>query len=113
MTKRYLFISLVAVVMLVTASAMMLSKKNKKTTGGDALPVVLSSLKMNDGWGYEVMIDNKIYIHQDCIPAIPLFKKFGTESEALLIGNRVLDKIKHGHKPVITLKDITDAHIHY
>jgi Domain of unknown function (DUF4907) len=113
MTKRYLIISLAAVIMLVTASAMILSKKNNSAPGSDILPVALHALKMNDGWGYEVRVDNKVYIHQDCIPAISSFKKFNSESEALLIGKRVVDKIKLGHKPTITLQDISEAHIHY
>jgi len=113
MTKRYWIISLVAVIMLVTASAIIISKKNKTAGSNDMLPVALRTLKMGDGWGYEVLVDNKVYIHQDCIPAISSFKRFSTESEAMLIGNKVVDKIKHGHKPVITLQDINDTHIHY
>lgn len=110
-TKRYLIIVLVSVGMLVTASAVMLSKKNKKAMGSDMLPIALHTLKMKDGWGYEVLVDNKIYIHQDCIPAINSFKKFRTESDAVLIGNRVVDRIKHGQKPVVTLQDISETHV--
>ncbi|GAC1452859.1 MAG: hypothetical protein NVSMB7_15590 [Chitinophagaceae bacterium] len=104
---------LAAVIMMVAGSAVIISKKNKSAGGNDMLPVALRALKMNDGWGYEVLVDNKVYIHQDCIPAISSFKKFTTESEALLMGNRVVDKIKHGHKPIITLQDINDMHIHF
>ena len=113
MTKKYIIILFVAVAMLITASAMMLSKKNKKATGSDLLPVALHSLKLKDGWGYEVLVDNKVFIHQDCIPAIASFKRFGTEAEALQIGNVVIDKIKHGHKPGLTVQEINDSHIHY
>lgn len=112
-TKKYLIISLVSVAMLITASAMIISKKNKNAAGSNLLPVVLHAFKIADGWGYEVLVDNKIFIHQDCIPAISSYKRFSTESEALLIGNRVVDKIKHGHKPITTVQEINDAHIHY
>jgi len=55
----------------------------------------------------------KVFIHQDCIPAISSYKRFSSESEALLIGNKVVNKIKQGHKPAITQQEINDAHIHY
>ena len=113
MTKRYLIISLISVAMLITASAMILSKKNKDATDSSLRPVALRSFKIADGWGYEVLVDNKIYIHQDCIPAIALYKRFNSESEALLIGNLVVDKMKHKHKPGITVQEINNSHIHY
>jgi Domain of unknown function (DUF4907) len=112
MTKKYLIVTSVSIVMLLTASAVMIIK-NKKATGNKLLPVALHSFKMRDGWGYEVLVDNKLFVHQDCIPAISSFKKFTTESEALAIGNRVVDKITHGHKPTITVQEINEAHIHY
>jgi hypothetical protein len=114
MNKRYLIITVVSVIMLLTASAMILLKNNKSATDSNLLPVALHSFKIKDGgWGYEVLVNNKIYIHQDCIPAINSFKRFNTESEALSIGNRVVDKIKHGHKPSITVQEIKDSHIQF
>ena len=113
MTKRVLLILIVAVAMLVTASAVMLSKNNKSNTDSNLVPVELHTLKLTDGWGYEVLVDKKIFIHQDCIPAISLFRRFRTESEALSIGNLVVDKIKKGKKPTISLVEINEAHIQY
>ena len=98
---------------MVTASLIIISKKNKSAGSNNMLPVSLRPLKMADGWGYEVLVDNKVYIHQDYIPAVSLFKRFSTESEALLVGNHVADKLKHGYKPVITVQEINDMHIHY
>jgi hypothetical protein len=112
MTKQYRIIYLVAAAMLVAASVIIISKKNQQAAI-QLLPVDLHALKMTDGWGYEVLVDKKVYIHQDCIPAIPLYKKFNSEAEALLIGNKVIEKIKKGNKPSITLRDINEAHIHY
>ncbi|MEP7279317.1 MAG: DUF4907 domain-containing protein [Bacteroidota bacterium] len=104
---------LVSLALLVTAATVLLSKMNKSTGSPDRLPVALRSFKLTNGWGYEILVDNKVYIHQDCIPAIASFKRFNTEAEALLIGNKVVDKIKHGHKPVMTVVEISNSHIHY
>ena len=101
---------IVAVCLLATGG--ILYKKNQQADN-DLLPVDLYSLKMNDGWGYEVLVDKKIFIHQDCIPAIPSFKRFYSEAEALSVGAIVVGKIKRGHKPAVTLQEIHDAHIHY
>jgi hypothetical protein len=113
MTKRYAAMTAIAAALLLTGSAILFSKKANKATDSKMLPVALHVLRLSDGWGYEVLVDNKVYIHQDCIPAIPSFKRFASESDALSVGNRVVDKIKQGHKPIITLEDISAAHIRY
>lgn len=112
MTKRNILVWLVSAGLLIAGSAMIITKKNQQAVNG-LLPVDLHALKMSDGWGYEVLVDKKVYIHQDCIPAIASFKKFNSEAEALAIGNKVVEKIKQGHKPGISLQEINDAHIHY
>ncbi len=101
-----------AVGMLVTAM-MVLATKNNMPHGAGWVPVEMHALKMANGWGYEVLVDKKVFIHQDCIPAISSYKTFNTASEAMLIGNRVVDKIKRGEKPVITQAEIDACHIHY
>jgi hypothetical protein len=98
--------------MLLSAAAILLVKNNRQA-GDHCMHVDLKAIKMSDGWGYEVLVDKKIYIHQDCIPAIPSFRKFYSEADALLIGSRVVEKIKNGHKPAISLQEIEDAHIRY
>ena len=89
---------------MIAAFAVLIVKKNK--SAGGTLPVALHTLKMADGWGYDVLVNNKVFIHQDCIPAIPSFKRFNSESDALLVANRVADKIKHGHKPIFVIDQI-------
>jgi len=113
MTKKYWLMILAAIIMITAASIILVSKKNKSTGSNNMLPVVVRPLKMADGWGYEVLINDKVYIRQDCIPAIPTYKRFRTEAEAMLIANKVSDKMKHGHKPVMTIREIDSAHIHY
>lgn len=112
MTKKNLLVWLVSAAMLVAGYVILFTKKNQQAAN-DLLPVDLHSVKMADGWGYEVLVDKKIFIHQDCIPAISSFKKFNSESEALLIGNKVVEKIKSGHKPAVTLQEINASGIHY
>lgn len=112
MIKKYILVLVAAAGMLVSASAIVFAKNNQQA-GNDLLPVDMRAVKMNDGWGYEVLVDKKVFIHQDCIPAIPSFRKFSSQEQALAIGSRVVEKLKKGHKPSISLQEINAAHILY
>jgi len=112
MTKKNTWIWLVSAVLLAAGSFLIFSKK-KQQAAGDLLPVALHSIKFNDGWGYEILVDSKVYIHQDYIPSIPAYKRFSSESDALLIGNKMIAKIKQGKKPALSVKEIEEAHIQY
>jgi hypothetical protein len=111
MTKKYILL-LLAGGMFVSASVTVLGKNNPQA-GNEMLRVDLHAVKMNDGWGYDVLVDRKVFIHQDCIPAIHSFKKFSSEGDALAIGSRVVDKLKKGRKPSISLQEINESHILY
>ncbi len=113
-TKRRDFILIaVAIAMLLSGSAIIIAKKKSATGSNERLPVALRTIRLPAGWGYEVLVNDTVYIHQDCIPAINSYKQFVTETEALQIGNQVVNKIKQGQKPVVTLQDVKEAHIHY
>jgi hypothetical protein len=50
-------------------------------------------------FGYDVMMNGKIYIHQPFIPAIPGNHGFETESDAKKTGELMADKIRHNVMP--------------
>ncbi len=112
MTKINILLWLATAGMVVAATAIVL-KKNNQQAGNQLLPVDLHVVKMNDGWGYDVLVDKKVFIHQDCIPAISSFKKFCTKEDALAIGGRVVEKLKKGDKPAISLQELRQLHIVY
>lgn len=58
------------------------------------------------GWGYNIMADDKIYIHQDYIPAAEGKRVFKTKEDAMRVANRVIEKISKNQLPVITLMDL-------
>jgi hypothetical protein len=64
-----------------------------------------------NGWGYNIMANDKIYIHQDDIPGLPGRQGFKTEKEALSVGQRVVEKISHNELPSITQKDLDELGI--
>ncbi|MDP4130014.1 MAG: DUF4907 domain-containing protein [Bacteroidota bacterium] len=63
------------------------------------------------GWGYNIMAGNKIYIHQDYIPAVAGKQGFKTREDALRVANRVIEKISANQLPVITVKDLEELGI--
>ena len=63
------------------------------------------------GWGYNIMADNKIFIHQDFIPAVSGKQGFKTPEDAMLVGNRVVQKISKNELPTISPKDLEELGI--
>ncbi|KDN56856.1 DUF4907 domain-containing protein [Flavobacterium seoulense] len=67
---------------------------------------VLSSFKTSTGWGYVIKKNDKIIIKQSIIPVIQNIKSFESETEALKVGNLVLDKLEHKTSPTITKNNL-------
>lgn len=66
----------------------------------------VKSLKLNDGWGYTIDLNNKIIIKQSVIPTVSNNKSFKSEVEALKVGNLVLQRIKQNLSPTVAEKDL-------
>ena len=78
----------------------------------DKLPLQLTAIQTSNGWGYEVYVDNKLYIKQENIPGVSGFQYFKTKEDALKIGNLIVEKMKHGKKfPAVSLEELKTAGI--
>jgi len=53
----------------------------------------------NRGWGYDIMVDGKIYIHQPNIPAIMGNNGFSSEEDAQEVGDFIIQKLKNNIIP--------------
>lgn len=76
--------------------------------------IQLQTFKTSNGWGYDIVKDDKVYIHQEIIPAIEGFKNFITKAEAEKVGSLVIQKIKQkkgGDLPQITIKELDSLQI--
>ena len=85
-----------ASVIFIAAGIIILYRHNKAAALNNMVKLELRPLQQPAGWGYEILVDNKIYIHQDCIPAIASKKLFISREEALIVGNAVMGKIQKG-----------------
>lgn len=63
----------------------------------------LDSLK---GWGYEIVVDKRIYIHQEYIPALAGNRVFLSREDALKTGNRVKEKLAAGKSPTLSKEEV-------
>ena len=66
----------------------------------------LQTFQLGDGWGYKVLMNKKVMIHQPTIPAIDSLRPFTSEASARRIGSLVVERIKKNQCFSITTDDI-------
>lgn len=70
--------------------------------------VELRPIQTPKGWGYDILADGRVYIHQPMIPAIQGQYTFRTKEDALAVGQKVVDRIKKGEMPMVTAQEVLD-----
>lgn len=60
-------------------------------------------------WGYEIYAGNSLYVRQLNVPAISGNFGFANPQDAKKVAGLVIDKLKKGQPPTLTLQDIADA----
>ena len=65
----------------------------------DSLSVEIQTFQTEKGWGYDVFVDGKKYIHQEIIPAVPGTVGFDTEENAQKVAGLVSHKIRNNIMP--------------
>jgi len=68
--------------------------------------VELRPIKTNQGWGYDILANGKVFIHQPTVPAIQGQYTFRTQEGALAVGQKVVDRIKQGQMPMVTTEEV-------
>ena len=69
--------------------------------------ITLRPIQVTGGWGYEVLANDKPYIHQEFIPAVYGMHPFKTKEHAELVGNKVIEKMKQGQQlPSVTVEEL-------
>lgn len=70
------------------------------------VPVNASVFKTDKGWGYSIIVDNKLFIRQDIIPVIEGNQGFATKEDATKVAELVLNKMKNKEKPIVKREDL-------
>lgn len=58
-------------------------------------------------YGYEILIDGKVFIHQEQIPALKGIQYFQTEELAMKVGTAVKNKLDQNKHPGLTIEEVT------
>lgn len=72
---------------------------------GDQQPE-LQTFQLEDGWGYQIVMNKKVLIYQPSIPAIDTLRSFPDEASARKIGSLVLERLRNNKDFSITIDDI-------
>lgn len=105
MIKQIILLSFIAMNFCFISCQQQQSKEN------DKLPVDVIAVPVKNGWGYEIYVDNKMYIKQDYIPAVSGIHQFANKEQAFATANLVLAKMKQGKKPFLTVEELKTAGI--
>jgi gentisate 1,2-dioxygenase len=61
---------------------------------------------VNGGWGYDILVDKKLFIRQESIPVLPTLQPFKTKEEAEQVAKLVMQKIESGQPPTLGKSDV-------
>ncbi|MBS7230091.1 DUF4907 domain-containing protein [Flavobacterium psychroterrae] len=100
-TKRLFFRSKIRknLVFLLLALQFTACVKNEKTFKTE-------SFRTTSGYGYSIILKNKIIIRQSIIPVIGDTKSFTTEGDALKVADLVVKKLNQNISPTVTKNDL-------
>lgn len=100
--KTWLYIA-VAISVVIAVTTFVYTHTSKED---ELLRVEVVPFKTDMGWGYDVKVDNKIFIHQQSIPAIAGDKSFASKEDALKTGNVVMKKLLTGKLPALSPEEV-------
>jgi len=65
-------------------------------------------------WGYDILINNKVLVHQSQIPGVPGVLGFNKKVDADKVAKLVLYKVKNGIiPPTVTIKELDSLKINW
>ncbi|MES1220694.1 MAG: DUF4907 domain-containing protein [Bacteroidota bacterium] len=62
--------------------------------------------KVVNGWGYDILVNDSIMIHQESIPVVQNHQPFARKEQAEKTARLIIQKIKTGQHPTLTKFDL-------
>ena len=110
MTKKFSKKGLIVTLAILIVAALFIILRNHDKNN-DEVYVEVKTIHTELGWGYNILTDGKVYIHQEFIPAITGKYGFKTEEDALKVGRKVISKISQKELPSISVSDLKELGI--
>jgi len=84
----------------ISAGVFLLNRKSKHT--------VYKSRVFNTpgGWGYDILVNDKLFIRQESIPVLNGHEGFKQQSEAEQTAELIINKMERGQRPTVTKFEI-------
>ncbi len=70
---------------------------------------LVDSLNPKLGYGYNILVDGSLFIHQNSIPSLPGNTAFSSQEKAELVANLVIHKLKNNIMPPSVSKQELDS----
>jgi Domain of unknown function (DUF4907) len=59
-----------------------------------------------NGWGYDILVDGKLFIRQESVPVLSGSQGFDTKEQAEETARLIINKMKRGEEPTVTTFEI-------
>jgi hypothetical protein len=103
-TGQFALVALILIVVACGKQGQNNSGINRKTNA--EIRVEVFRIDTTQAWGYEIVSGNKVFIHQETIPALEGKRPFASKEDALKVGNRVKEKLIAKQPPNITKEEV-------
>jgi len=91
---------------------MVAQESGKEVKIADKSKTEVRVFKGEQGWGYDIYVQGKKYIHQTTIPSIPGGSGFASKKDAKKVGELVVAKIAQNEMPPsVTPNELNDLKI--
>lgn len=103
MTKRYNIIVILIAVFI--SAAIWITALNRQD---DKKKKMLSAKVFEglNGWGYDILVNDTVFIHQESVPVTETNKGFSQKQQAEKAAGIILQKLQQGKLPTLTKFDI-------
>lgn len=64
---------------------------------------------LEKGYGYEIVINGKVFIHQEYMPCISGYKLFESKNTAQIVADMVVEKLKNNESPTVSYEELKKA----
>jgi len=102
-----LFFSTLLSIVILGCEQKQTNNTNNFSTGQAGDTITVRTYKHDKGWGYEVLIGKKVFIKQECVPAVDGSNGFSTEEKAYKTACLVAEKLSEGNSfPSVTIEEL-------
>jgi hypothetical protein len=82
------------------------SRVNRKNDRSEWVQLTYTTYHTPLGWGYDVLVNDSLFIHQQQMPAVEGTRGFSTQQEAEKVAELVIARMKNKELPTILLRDL-------